>query len=102
MKFKMTQRFLKTVLEYNPDTGIFVWIDKRISTKRKEAGFLNHYGYRVIMIAYSEYTAGRLAWMYMTGKFPSKGKVVIFKNKDRTDLSWKNLDIMTFSEAAHR
>lgn len=68
----ITQNHLKEALEYNPDTGIFIWkINPSMGTKSGSiAGSVNDEGY--IKIAYKRkiYSAHRLAWLYMYGSMP--------------------------------
>jgi hypothetical protein len=67
----MNQKRLKDLLHYDPITGKFTWKvnhgHRRIGT---EAGYVNDLGYRIIMIDYCNYRAGRLAWLYMYGVLP--------------------------------
>jgi hypothetical protein len=63
---------LISVLEYNPDTGIFNWL---ISPKRgipagSVAGFLNN-GYIQISYKRKHYNAHTLAWLYCNKNLPS-------------------------------
>ena len=68
----LTQEHLKELLDYNSDTGVFVW--NKPSSNRVRigsiAGSINSYGYRTIRIDGKQYMAHRLAWMYMNGDFP--------------------------------
>ena len=65
----ITQKQLKEVLHYNPDTGIFVWIKSNRGLVSKEAGTLNG-GYLRIKIDHKLYYAHVLAWFYVKGKWP--------------------------------
>lgn len=63
---------LKEFLDYNPDTGVFVW---RVSRGMRfiagtQAGHLNQNGYVHIIVKYRQYKAHRLAWFYMYGVWP--------------------------------
>jgi hypothetical protein len=75
----LTQKHLKEVLHYNPDTGIFVW---KISARRdligKQAGGLTAKGYIRIKIDAKMYMAHVLAWLYVHGVCP----VVQIDHKD--------------------
>lgn len=79
----LTQSFLKSILAYNPDTGEF-------TKNKKIAGYIDKQsGYVKVMIKQKNYFAHRLAFLYMTGSFPTKH--VDHINKDKSNNSWKNL-----------
>jgi len=71
--FNMDQRYLKSVLKYSCDTGLFKW---QIVTNSRihigmVAGTKNHpSGYVYIFIDKIKYLAHRLAWLYVHGEFP--------------------------------
>ena len=67
---KLTADRLREVLLYEPATGEFTWI-RRKGTKRPSAGYINHYGYRVIVVDQQNYHAHRLAWLYVHGTWPA-------------------------------
>lgn len=63
---------LKQVLNYPPETGGFTWAmctSKRIHVG-DAAGAIKEKSYRVIRIDTVLYRANRLAWFWMTGKWP--------------------------------
>lgn len=65
---------LKQILRYDPQTGEFVWL---VSTRNgvsagDVAGYRMKLGYKQIKINGENYRAHRLAWLYMTGNWPSK------------------------------
>jgi len=69
----LTQERLKELLHYSPETGLFTRIIK--SAKKVNIGDIVGYldkshGYITISIDYTNYYAHRLAFLYMTGKFP--------------------------------
>jgi hypothetical protein len=68
----LTQKILKEVLHYNPDTGIFTWLISPNSIRKigSTAGSKNGRGYIYIGLFNCSYKAHRLAWFYMTGYFP--------------------------------
>lgn len=69
----LTQEKLKELLHYDPETGIFIWLERTSKKIRvgDTAGCINKKnGYRYIRIQGTLYLAHRLAWMYITGSFP--------------------------------
>ena len=86
----LTAAKLKDILRYDPATGLFHW---RIVVPRcrlnPAAGSLNSHGYRQIKIAGRLYKAHRLAWLYMTGDWPSGLIDHADRNKDNN--RWANL-----------
>lgn len=93
----LTQELLKERLTYDPSTGIF-----RARVKRKQlnvgdvAGSWTSKGYWRIKIDDQEYSAHRLAWMYMYGEFPPKHLDHI--NQDRADNRIDNLREANYCE----
>jgi hypothetical protein len=68
----ITQLELKELLDYNQDTGIFVWkINRNGGAKARDiAGSIHHEGYIRIQINKKIYAGHRLAWLYVYGSFP--------------------------------
>lgn len=69
----ITAEELRLFLDYDPLTGDFVWI--KSTGKRNFKGFIagrtDARGYRGINIKGRKYAAHRLAWLWMTGEWPS-------------------------------
>jgi HNH endonuclease len=89
---------LREVLEYNPESGVWVWIVRtgQKSKPGKIAGSLDNDGYVVIRIDRANYRAHRLAWLYMTGSWP---RVTIDHiNLEPADNRWVNLREATYSQ----
>lgn len=88
----ITQERLKEVLYYNEETGVFTW-QKKIAKKiivGQVAGCDRGDGYIVIRIYGHMYFAHRLAWLYMTGEWPT-----IIDHKRGLSNRWKNLRDVT-------
>lgn len=99
----ISQEELKARLDYNPETGMFKWKFRALchfksesnfktwnaKFANKEAGHLDSQGYRNINIDYRIYKAHRLAYCYMTGKYPD-GKI-IHNNGVKGDNKWSNI-----------
>jgi hypothetical protein len=74
---ELTQAKLKEVLEYNPETGVF--IRKSFSGNNgagaakigEPAGALDDRGYLRIRVYGKKYRAHRLAWFWVHGEFPT-------------------------------
>lgn len=72
----LTQAYLKSVLHYDPFTGIFTWIkSNRDGWTGKQAGTIyrnpsSKVIYRYILICKKKYLAHRLAWLYIYDSIP--------------------------------
>lgn len=79
----MNQKRLKQLLNYAPDTGIFIWLTRRGGAR---AGCVASNGYRKIGIDGAEYYAHRVAWVYVHGTFPAHDIDHIDGNRDNNKL----------------
>lgn len=88
---KITVERLRNLLAYDAVTGEFRWLVDRQRARRGElAGTIcPMYGYRLVGIDYRHYRANRLAFLYMTGEWPS-GQVDHI-DRDRANDAWANL-----------
>ena len=66
----ISQKKLKEILYYNPETGEFVWKKRRGGRKLSRAGGVQKSGYHTICIDYKSYQSHQLAWLYVHGYFP--------------------------------
>ena len=99
----LTQKLLKELLHYDPNTGIFTWRvrdrrhfksdrDRKIwvaNNAGKKAGNKGAQGYLRVCIFKKSYKSHRLAFLYMTGSFPPEQTDHI--NGIRSDNRWVNL-----------
>lgn len=87
----LSQEFLKSILSYDPETGVFIYkvYRNRGARKGQEAGSIHWKGYRYIVINKKSYAAHRLAFLYMNGHFPEKE--VDHINCKKADNRWVNL-----------
>jgi hypothetical protein len=86
----ITQNRLKELLHYDPETGIFTWKVNTNSTKIGDICNTKSHGYLVIRVDSKQYSAHRLAWLYMTGKFPVEF-LIDHKDGTRDNNKWENL-----------
>lgn len=104
----LTQKYLKECVHYNPKTGVFTWKErprehfkndstaKGWNTRRSGTKAGNLHEYWQIRINYMYYYHHRLAFLYMTGKWPKDQ--VDHINHDRADNRWINLREATGQE----
>ena len=91
---KLTQKRLKELLSYDPETGFFKWLISRQGARLGQAaGCLNYEGYGQIRINNKTYRAARLAWLYMEGYFPEYE--VDHEDRDPLNNRWNNLRHVT-------
>lgn len=87
----LTQERLKYVFSYNPETGLFTRL-VAISRKSKVGeivGTINKNGYTVIRLDNETNYCHRLAWLYMTGSYPTNH--IDHINGNRSDNRFCNL-----------
>lgn len=99
----LTSERLKELLHYDPKTGIFTWlkmpghavhsvnVGDRAGNERK-----GRKNYRFIEILGNVYAEHRLAWLYMTGKWPEKQ--VDHWDRQCNNNAWDNLNEANNSE----
>jgi len=86
----LSQEYVRSLLDYEPDTGLFRWKINR--PPRGKAGAIaghdNGAGYVIISIHGARRYAHRLAFLWMEGQFPD---IVDHINGCRWDNRWSNL-----------
>lgn len=111
---EINQEYLKQILDYDPETGVFVWKRRPLSAfsdakfplrehprwntryALKEAGMPDQRGYIRIKLQGKRYSAHRLAWIWMTGEYPALD--IDHANLNKSDNRWSNLRLATRSE----
>lgn len=98
MASKLTQEIVKSLLYYDPLTGLFIRKVRTSSTARVGgfAGCEDAYGYIQIGVGGELVKAHRLAWFYMTGEWPPED--IDHVNGDRRDNRWANLRLASRAE----
>lgn len=100
----ITAEYLRSILHYTPETGVFVWLPRMEKSGRggrkgrdigKPAGTRN-LRYVQISIDGIFYVAHRLAWLWMTGQWPEE--ILDHVNRDGFDNRWDNLRQATCGE----
>lgn len=87
----ITQKRLKELLHYDPITGLFTWLVANSNRVKvgDVAGALGDHGRILIRVDGVLYKAHRLAWLYMTGKWPNPE--ADHEDTDASNNKWLNL-----------
>jgi hypothetical protein len=92
----LTQERLKDLLEYDPLTGVFYWrVDRggkaRVGTVAgvTRDGVGNRSAYRYITVDWVKYPAHKIAFLYMTGRWPNE--LIDHKDMNGLNNTWGNL-----------
>lgn len=86
----LTQKRLKEVLSFDPETGVFVWKNTwhHIHEGKRAGNVSKKTGYRSIMVDGIDCLAQRLAWLWVHGQWP---RLIRFQNGNRDDCRISNL-----------
>jgi len=91
MKDRPSADDIRELLDYDQSSGRFTWkVDRPPLRSGARAGFKDSRGRHVISVLGSRHYANRLAWLLVKGEWPRD--VVRFRDGDRTNLKWSNLD----------
>jgi hypothetical protein len=93
---RLDAAYLRSILSYDPETGVFTWRVSRGSVKLGRVAGGDCSGYVQIRIDKVFYKAHRLAWLYMTGAWP-RGRLD-HKDRDQANNRWMNLRRATHSQ----
>ena len=96
---RLTQARLHELLEYDPDTGEFRWLqrpNRRIKKGALAGSIVKRSGYKRIAIDHRTYMAHQLAWFYMTGEWCRP--MIDHRDGNRANNCWSNLRSATRSE----
>jgi hypothetical protein len=87
---------LIAALRYDPSTGLLSWARDTLTRKAGEVvGRKNVRGYIVVGIRGFEFYAHRLAWLLMTGGWPT---LIDHRDQDKANNRWSNLRVATKSQ----
>jgi hypothetical protein len=100
---------LRTVLSYKPRKGHFVWLVRRQTTGRViqpgavagTIGYDTPSGRCQIVYQGKAYKTHRLAWAFITGKWPPDDKDVDHKDGNSANNKWSNLRLATRGQNNH-
>lgn len=92
----LTQERLKELLSYDPETGIFRWLQDRGGKRAGDVAGCKKRTYIVISVDDVVYRAHLLAWFYMTGEWPNP--FVDHRDTHKHNNAWENLRLATKSQ----
>ena len=96
----ITQAELKQRVHYDPETGVFIWLQHRWVDKvgkRAESFEKDKSGF--LWLDNKKHRTNRLAFLYMSGEIPEK---VGFKDNNIENLRWGNLVEVPDSAASYK
>ena len=92
----LTAEYVRSILDYNPETGIFLWKERPLEDFKTEGAWKSWNSqypnteagakslhYTKISIKKRLYLAQRIAWLHYYGEWPQD--IVDHKNRDKSD-----------------
>lgn len=90
---RVTVEWVRSNLSYDPETGALVWATpRRGRAPGAIAGNVSqskNKGYRYVKVQKRRYKASHLAWVIVTGQWPTR--TIDHRNRIRSDDRWENL-----------
>ena len=96
----LSAEYVRSILSYDPETGIFRFLIRKggRASVGKIAGSLDKKKYHKLKIDGVLYNASRIAWLYVTGEWPSD--LIDHIDRDPSNTRFANLREATYSENA--
>lgn len=98
-KNDLTVEYVRNILDYNPETGIFKWkkrddVPQKWNTRNSGniTGWNHSNGYLQTCINYKKYYLHRLAWFYVNGVWPDE---IDHIDRDKKNNKISNLRVVT-------
>ena len=97
LRNNLTREQVLERLRYEPETGHFYWVKTHSHRVGKRAGTVStKAGYRMLHIGGCPHREHRIAWLVMTGEWPTG--LVDHINRNTADNRWCNLRLATQSQ----